>query len=268
MMGAEKRKNLGRNKKVCEMNIKKVFEEGNQVKLMVTGTNIALMNAIRRTAMTEVPVLAIEELAIHRNDSVLFDEYIGARLGLLPLKTDLKTYKLGDKVKLVLKEKGPKVVTAADIKASDPSVEVINKEVPIAKLRENEELFIEMLAVVGTGKEHAKWQPGLIAYNEVPKLEGKVSEREAKEVTKACPKKILEFKAGKIIIEKPYECDLCGYCEVASKGKLKLAPASNSFIFTVETYGSLSNQEILEKSAEILEEKCKEFAEEVKKKLK
>ncbi|RLG70191.1 MAG: DNA-directed RNA polymerase subunit D [Candidatus Iainarchaeum archaeon] len=250
------------------MNIKKVFEEGNEVKLLITGTNIALINAIRRTAMSEVPVLAIEDLAIHRNDSVLFDEYIGARLGLLPLKTDLKTYKLGDKVKLILKEKGPKMVLSSDIKCSDPSVEVVNKEVPIVKLRDNEEIFIEMQAEANIGKEHVKWQPALVAYNEMPKLEGKVSEREAKEVIKSCPKKILEFKAGKIIIEKPYECDLCGYCEIASKGKLKLVPSNNSFIFTIETYGGLTNQEILEKSVEVLEAKCKEFESEIKGKIK
>lgn len=250
------------------MNIKKVFEEGNEAKLLITGTNIALMNAIRRAAMSEVPVLAIEELAIHRNDSVLFDEYIGARLGLLPLKTNPKAYKLGDKVKLVLKEKGPKMVFSSDIKCSDPSVEVVNKEVPIVKLRDNEEIFIEMRAEMNVGGEHVKWQPALVAYNEMPKLEGKVSEREAKEVIKACPKKILEFKAGKIIIEKPYECDLCGYCEIASKGKLRLVPSDSSFIFTIETYGALTNQEILESCVNALKEKCKEFEREIKEKIK
>ncbi|MCD6478395.1 MAG: DNA-directed RNA polymerase subunit D [Candidatus Diapherotrites archaeon] len=247
------------------MKVKKVFEDGNEVRLLVTGTNIKLINAIRRAAMSDVPVLAIEDLSIHKNDSVLFDEYIGARLGLLPLKTDLKSYKPGDRVKLVLKEKGPKTVMSSDIRSLDPNVEVVCKNVPIVKLKEGQEIFIEMEAVMSTGREHAKWQPALIAYNEVPKLEGKIGEKSAKAVLQACPKKILEYKAGKIIIDRPDECDLCGNCEEAGHGKLKLALSNSSFILRVETYGGISNLDVLKKAAEALEEKCKEFEAELKK---
>jgi len=251
--------------KVIGMKIKKLYEEGNEARLLVTGANIKLINAIRRAAMVDVPVLAVEELAIHKNDSVLFDEYIGARLALLPLKTDLKAYKPGDKVKLVLKEKGPKTVMSSDIKSLDPNVEVVCKNVPIVKLKEGQEIFIEMEAIVNTGKEHAKWQPALVTYNEVPKLEGKVSERGAKIILQACPKKILEYKAGKIIINRPDECNLCGNCEEISQGKLKLTLEKNEFILRVETYGGISNQEVLEKAVEALEEKGKEFEAELKK---
>jgi len=45
----------------------------------------SLANAIRRSA-NEIPVLAIENLEIHKNDSVLYDEIIAHRLGLVPLE--------------------------------------------------------------------------------------------------------------------------------------------------------------------------------------
>lgn len=247
------------------MNIKKISETKNSVVLLVSGTNIKIMNAIRRAAMGNVPVLAIEDIAIHKNTSVLFDEYIAARLAMLPIKTDPKVYKLGDKVKLVLKEKGPKTVMSSDIKSTDPNVEVVAKNVPIVKLKEGQEIFFEMDAVVNIGKEHAKWQPALVSYNELPKLEGEIDEKNAKNVLNACPKKLLEYKAGKIIIDRVEECDLCFNCEEASNGKLELKLSKNNFILRVETYGALGAQEVLEKAAEALEEKCKKFEEELKK---
>jgi len=247
------------------MNIRKISENKNSVVLLVSGTNIKIMNAIRRAAMSNVPVLAIEDVAIHKNSSVLFDEYIAARLALLPIKTDLKVYKPGDKVRLVLKEKGPKTVLSSDIKCTDPNVEIVAKNVPIVKLKEGQEIFLEMDAVVNIGKEHAKWQPALVSYNELPKLEGDIDERNAKNVLNACPKKILEYKAGKIIITAVENCDLCFRCEEASNGKLELKLSKNNFILRVETYGALEVKDILEKAAEAIEDKCKKFEEELKK---
>ncbi|MEM4598340.1 MAG: DNA-directed RNA polymerase subunit D [Candidatus Diapherotrites archaeon] len=247
------------------MNIKKIEEKENMCILKVSGTNTKIINAIRRCAMSDVPVLAIENIAIHKNSSVLFDEYIGMRLALLPIRTDPKIYKKGDKVKLVLKERGPKIVTSSDIKCSDSNVEIISKDVPIVKLKEGQQVFFEMEAVVDTGKEHAKWQPALIAYYELPKLEGDIDEKTAKNVLNSCPKKILEYKAGKVMIERPESCDLCFCCEDASNGKLKLNLADNSFILKVETYGAMTPQMVLEKAIESIKERCKTFEDELKK---
>jgi len=47
----------------------------------------SLANAIRRY-MNQIPVLAVEEVEISRNDSPLYDETIAHRIGLIPIKTD------------------------------------------------------------------------------------------------------------------------------------------------------------------------------------
>ncbi|MEK6970806.1 MAG: DNA-directed RNA polymerase subunit D, partial [archaeon] len=61
--------------------IKVLKDKGNTTHLLIKGTNTPTINAIRRTILSEVPVLAIEELAMYENNSVLFDEFLGHRLG-------------------------------------------------------------------------------------------------------------------------------------------------------------------------------------------
>ncbi|MFA5357923.1 MAG: DNA-directed RNA polymerase subunit D, partial [archaeon] len=106
------------------MEIKKIFEDGTVSKYLVKGTTPAFMNTLRRTIMNNTPCLAVDTIKIYENDSVIVDEMLANRLGLRPLKTDSKTYKKGNTVKLVLEATGPKTVTSKDIKSSDPKIEI------------------------------------------------------------------------------------------------------------------------------------------------
>ena len=49
--------------------------------------DISLANALRRS-VNEIPILAIDEVDIYRNDSALYDEIIAHRFGLVPLKNE------------------------------------------------------------------------------------------------------------------------------------------------------------------------------------
>ena len=250
------------------MNAKKIGKEGNSLTILVNGTHAQFVNAIRRTVMKSVPGLAIEDISIYRNDSVLFDEFLGSRLGSLPLKAGSKLKK-GDKAKLVLHEKGPKTVYAADIKSKTAGVEVVAKDTPIAKLKEGQELKLEMEALMGTGGEHVKWQPAIVSYKELPEIKGKTAKvKNAQQVVDSCPKKVLEVKAGRVVLKDPYGCTLCGYCEESSGGQLELEPSQSAFVLTVETFGQRKALELLEEACDLLKQKTTDFQSEASKKLK
>ena len=116
------------------MDVKKISESENSVKLFLNNTNTSFVNSLRRTIMNSVPSMAIENVTFYENSSVMFDEMLAHRLALLPIKTDLKTYKKGEKVKMVLEKEGPCTVYSKDIQSTEPTIEVIDKKVPIVKL--------------------------------------------------------------------------------------------------------------------------------------
>ena len=62
--------------------------------LLLKGGNEVFANTIRRLIIEEVPTLAVEEVEVKDNSSALHDEMLALRLGLVPIKTDLKSYKL------------------------------------------------------------------------------------------------------------------------------------------------------------------------------
>lgn len=145
----------------------KVLEQSNSAaRIQIKGTTATTINALRRAIMNSVPTLAIENVTIYKNDSVVFDEFLAHRLGLLPVRTDLKTYRVGDKVKMVLEKQGPGAVYAKDIKVSDPKIEIVGDETPITELRKDGTIQVEMEAVMATGREHVKWQPAVVGYEQ------------------------------------------------------------------------------------------------------
>lgn len=64
----------------------------NLVKFTLTETDVSVANALRRIILAEVPTLAIDTVNIEDNESVIFDEFLAHRMGLLPMTS----HKVGD----------------------------------------------------------------------------------------------------------------------------------------------------------------------------
>jgi len=151
-------------------------EKKNRLIFSLKGVDTAYANTLRRIMGFEVPVMAIEDVEFRKNSSILYDEMISHRLGLIPLSTDLKSYNMMSEckckgagcasctVKLTLKAQGPCTVYTSDIKTKDPEIKPIFGKMPIVKLLEGQEIELEATAILGQGKEHSKWCPGLVYY--------------------------------------------------------------------------------------------------------
>lgn len=179
---------LHAKQKVMEV---RIIERGkNEVKFVLSGVETRFANALRRAMIAEVPKLAIDEVNIHENTSLLYDEQLALRLALIPLKTDLGAYSDEDRVSLTLKAESPEragytMVYSKELISSDPGVEAAFENIPIVKLISTEreigsirtvarqKIALEAIARLGRGKKHAKWQPvTTCGYRIVPGDEG------------------------------------------------------------------------------------------------
>ncbi|MBW2997208.1 DNA-directed RNA polymerase subunit D, partial [Candidatus Woesearchaeota archaeon] len=118
----------------------------NRVVFLLKNATPAFANMLRKTIIDEVPTMAIEDVEFRKNSSVLYDEIIAHRMGLIPLATDLKSYSMpaectckGEgcskcQLQMTLKAKGPGYVYASDMKSNDPKVVPVEPKIPIVKL--------------------------------------------------------------------------------------------------------------------------------------
>lgn len=155
--------------------IKILEKDDNRVVLEFNNIPRQYVNALRRLSISEVPTFAIDDVVMLENSSVMHDEAVAHRLGLIPLRTDLQRFVLPNlceckstlgctkcRVLLVLDSEAndkTKVVTSAELVSEDDIVKPISKEIPIIVLAPGQKLKFEAYARLGLGKDHAKWQP-------------------------------------------------------------------------------------------------------------
>ena len=247
--------------------------------LILKGTSYVYLNLFRRIIADFVPTMAIETVELKKNSSLLYDEIIAHRLGLLVLKTKLKGYNETNKcpckgegcsrcqLKLTLKAKGPCTVYASDIKSKDPKVKPVHPKTPVVRLLSDQEIDLIATAQLGCGYEHSKWSPGLVYYRHKPLINVK-DVKKAEELVKSCPANIYELKNNKLSINKDnlLECHLCNACiDLIKEEGLSVKESESDFIFNIESWGSLNTKEIILKSVEVINEQLDDFTKELKK---
>lgn len=221
----------------------------------------SLANAVRRFA-NQIPILAIDDVEISRNDSPLYDETIAHRLGLVPLKMNSKiNEKTTAKIKVSANKEG--IVFSKEFEGD---VEPVYDKIPITFLNKGQELKLVANAKIGRGSEHSRFSPGLIFYREIADL--KIDKNCPKEVVDICPQKIIEIKDNKLTIVDNLRCDLCSlcseFCERHGKEGMIGFVSTGDLIVTVESFGQINPEEIFKKAIEALKKDLEEFGKKLK----
>jgi DNA-directed RNA polymerase subunit D len=158
-----------------EMDVEIAERGGTEVKFILSGVKVRFANALRRTMIADVAKLAIDEVNILENTSLLYDEQLVLRLGLIPLRTKRHEFVPEDRISLTLEAISPErdgytVVYSKELISSDPTVEPAYGNIPLVKLISSERevgglksvarqrIALEAFARLGCGREHAKWQ--------------------------------------------------------------------------------------------------------------
>jgi DNA-directed RNA polymerase subunit D len=69
-----------------------ISQNDQKMSVKLKGITLQYANALRRVCLNGVPVFAIDTVDIIKNSSVLADEGIAHRLGLIPITTDLARF--------------------------------------------------------------------------------------------------------------------------------------------------------------------------------
>ncbi|XP_010526970.1 PREDICTED: DNA-directed RNA polymerases II, IV and V subunit 3 [Tarenaya hassleriana] len=201
------------------------------VKFELRETDVSMANALRRVMIAEVPTIAIDLVEIEVNSTVLNDEFIAHRLGLIPLTSeramgmrfsrdcdacdgDGQCEYCSVEFRLSAKCIGDQTldVTSRDLYSADPTVTPVDFSDPsgyesneqrgiiIVKLRRGQELRLRAIARKGIGKDHAKWSPAAtvtfmcepeIVINE--DLMDTLSDEEKLKLIDSSPTKVFDF---------------------------------------------------------------------------
>ncbi|XP_014882681.1 DNA-directed RNA polymerases I and III subunit RPAC1-like [Poecilia latipinna] len=69
-----------------------VHLDENSMEFDMVGIDAAIANGFRRILLAEVPTMAIEKVFIYNNTSIVQDEVLAHRLGLIPIKADPRLF--------------------------------------------------------------------------------------------------------------------------------------------------------------------------------
>lgn len=254
-------------------------------RLIIEGADTPFMNALRRIILAEVPSMAIDEVVIIENSSMLHDEILAHRLGLIPLTTDLDTYNLPEecpcksefgctlcRVALTLEAEATEntiTVYSRDVHSENPDIMPVSDKILIAKLAPDQKIKLEAYARLGKGKDHAKWQPvSSCTYRYMPKIEVDYERCDVcGECVGVCPKGILVKANKRIEIRNINECTLCEDCVDAcpkDPPAIKVEWDENIFILDLESTGALPVERIILEATNIIDQKSEDFIKQLK----
>ncbi len=156
-----------------------VSKDEHKMSVKLKGIPLQYGNALRRLCLNGIPIFAIDTIDIIENSSVLPDEGLAHRLGLVPIKTDLTRFNEPSKcdcqseigcsnckVMLVL-DSGEfdvtKTIFTDELTSEDDSIKPVSDKIPVVQLAPGQRVKIECYARLGRGREHAKWNSSNIA---------------------------------------------------------------------------------------------------------
>lgn len=330
--------------------------EEDRIEFVLSNTDTSVANSIRRVMMAEVKTMCIERVDFYKNTTVLTDEFLAHRLGLIPLnyrynldylsycagpETDMlgtlehrfmdnRECECGDKcyrccvtfelnVKFDYDEapgQREKLVTSKDLKtvALVEGVELDDVQpvhfsnardrenaqdegVLLVKLARGQELHLMATAILGVGKEHAKWCPtSQCTFICEPIVEpnaaalDQLSDQDRAAVRDSCPVGVFGETSRSLLADgvtvvvdpgqalvasRPDKCMYCGECTAkcaeltgaVDHDLLVVRRNEAKYVFTVETTGALAPEDVVQQALHVIRKKMLRLQEEVQEKM-
>ena len=278
--------------KMAEIEIKSKTDE--ELVFDIKGVDPTIVNTLRRIMIAEVPTMAIETVMINQNTSIIPDEVLAHRLGLIPILADANNFiekkpddEFNDKnsMKFILKvncykdkdgqlinenifskdlifePQGDQKKKYYNSETKRYSIGLVHDDILINKLTTGMEIDLECYCTKGIGRTHAKWSPVCTAYykliNKINILK-EINGNNAEELRQICPKGVYIInKKGKAEVGNVRECTSCRECIRAEnfKESIELGKIADHYEFHIESVGMYKPESIFFRAIEVLKEK-------------
>ena len=157
--------------------IKVLEENADKVVFEMTNTTPAIANKLRVTLLEMVPTMAIDRVEVVTNTTVMHNEALTARLGLIPIVADARKFEYYDEhldannsicFMIDIECDQDMTVTTSDMhwipldgqeKKFPEGFSPFHDDIPIIKMKAGQALKIQMHCVKGTAEKHTKWSP-------------------------------------------------------------------------------------------------------------
>lgn len=254
------------------MEIEPIDVEDREATFVVRGVKPAFANGLRRAMVSDVPTLAIDTVDVYENTSVMFDEVLSLRLGLVPLTTDLESYNPQEEctcdgegctnceVVLTLDieagEDEDTTVYSGDLESQDPEVQPADENIPLIELKPGQAVQAECVARLDRGRNHAKNQAGVaVGYRHLRRVEPDGDDEYEDDILRG----VVEGPDGDLVDMKEYD----NRVEEAFDDAIAVQDVDDAFVFQVESDGSYSVDDLVVQAAESLSSKAEELGDKV-----
>lgn len=239
-----------------DFDVEFIERDDREARFVVRGLTPAFANGIRRAILADVPTLSIDTVRFVENSSVMFDEVLAHRLGMVPLTTPEGEFEEGDVVTLALDVEGPGTAYSGDLVSADPLVEPADKNVPLIDLKENQRLELEAEAVIGVGRDHAKHQGGVaVGYRHLQTVEVVGDAAEYEDEEPQIIRGVIE-EDGELVPTEEFGNDLT---ERYPGKEVVVEDVPEAFVFHVESDGSMPVEELVLRAVGTLADRADEL---------
>jgi DNA-directed RNA polymerase I and III subunit RPAC1 len=256
----------------------------------IKGLDLPFANSIRRMLLGDVETLCIDKVFFYENSSIMNDEMIAHRLGLIPISIDSSFLKylssqneqMKHKIFFELKTLHPrfsskKTSVYSNLLTWKPyglcsnllknfKVKPVFRDILILKLNPGQKIHCECHCQLGKGSVHAKFSPVATAFYRIfPKVKilKEITDENAMTIFNKCPVKVFSIRKKKekriLYTSSPKYCTFCKECLGSFDEEtypIKIGREKDKITFVIESTGVMSPEKLFSRAVLLLVGKC------------
>ncbi|CAL6005454.1 DNA-directed_RNA polymerase subunit D [Hexamita inflata] len=252
----------------------KLYSHDNNKTQFLMESSPAIINTIRRIILDETPTMAPDTMVVHQNTSVMHDEVLAQRIGLIPLAVDPRQFDFPDDqineqntIVFTLHAKAgdkPLNVYSGDLQYTPignqleriGNVRPLEEKILLLKLGAQQEIKLEIYCHKGIGKVHSKWSPVSVCfYNMLPIFKHGETKADWNNRQFKVPLK-LQCPMGVYDDLEEIKIDKCTLCRSCLDTGVQIMLDDQHYLFTIEPVGYLNGLQIMQEALNVLKIKA------------